>query len=74
LLLDKLILRNKNKKELLAIFERAKSVDLVFVIDITGSMQKWINGVKDFIITSINMINTHNIQCKVQYALIGYKD
>ncbi|ODN74193.1 hypothetical protein L202_07641 [Cryptococcus amylolentus CBS 6039] len=56
---------------------RGKSIDLVFILDCTGSMQKYINSVRDHIIGICDMIRGEeglNGPDDLRVAVVNYRD
>ena len=49
-------------------------VDLAFMIDITGSMTKYIKGTKDSVKEIVSKVHAQFNESKIRVALVGYRD
>jgi hypothetical protein len=53
----------------------AAAVDMVFIMDVTGSMQKWIEqATKTVIDQATDISRRFGIMAKVRFAFVGYRD
>jgi hypothetical protein len=53
--------------------QEAEVADLVFLVDITGSMQPYIDGTKEAILDIVDQLDTVEIE-KLRMAFVGYRD
>lgn len=56
------------------VLNQAESLDLCFCLDITGSMQKYIDQVKNDIIDIARGMTDQFENFKVRFAFVGYRD
>jgi vacuole morphology and inheritance protein 14 len=50
------------------------SLDLMFIIDCTGSMSAWINASKDEITSIIEYVRTQNYGIQIRVSIVAYRD
>mmetsp|Transcript_41174 Transcript_41174/g.43066 ORF Transcript_41174/g.43066 Transcript_41174/m.43066 type:complete len:800 (-) Transcript_41174:61-2460(-) len=55
------------------VFKKA-NLDLMFLVDVTGSMQSWINTVKERLKNIISFVVSNNPYSKVRISFVGYRD
>jgi len=54
------------------VFDKSQNINIVFIIDTTGSMDSYINGVKERAIEFSNILNSRGVSFK--FGLIGFGD
>lgn len=67
----------KRKEEITGIIkslQEAESVDLCFMMDCTNSMKKYIDQVKNYIFTTVEMLTVHFPNLNMRLAFVGYRD
>ncbi|MCQ2819109.1 MAG: VWA domain-containing protein [archaeon] len=55
-------------------FFKDSSLDVMFIMDITGSMGMWLNEAKENIQNIINEIVEHNPMSNIRLSFVGYRD
>lgn len=63
--MQRLILRRRHQKELQSLVYDAQFVDLLFLLDVTASMNKLIEAVKKSVGEVIQLVQRQNKDCKV---------
>jgi hypothetical protein len=60
--------------ELDTILKEASSLDMVFMLDCTGSMKKYIDAAKENILMFVDQLNTVVPDILLRLAFVGYRD
>jgi len=63
-----------NEKKLMQNPPRTQSLDLIFLVDCTGSMSTVIHAVAQKLITILDFVTTTFFNVEVQVAFVGYRD
>ncbi|GIQ79439.1 hypothetical protein KIPB_000084 [Kipferlia bialata] len=71
---ERTITRRTQIRQVLKIMSRSALIDLVFLVDCTGSMQPWIEGVKQSIRAIIKSLHDDNNQLLFRLAFVRYTD
>jgi hypothetical protein len=64
----------KVEEEIKAKFAKANTLDLVIVMDCTGSMDAWIEAAKSSILTIIDNVKLDHPRAKVRVGFVAYRD
>uniref|UniRef100_A0AC34EZU3 Alpha-type protein kinase domain-containing protein n=1 Tax=Panagrolaimus sp. ES5 TaxID=591445 RepID=A0AC34EZU3_9BILA len=74
-------LRKQNVKNVLRHIQKARDVEICFLVDATGSMQSYINGVRKSIMKIVNLlklpnntIKSKNTANKLRLSVVAYRD
>lgn len=70
----KLAMKEKDIRRALNSIKDAERVDMVFIIDCTGSMRSYIESVKNSIRQIVDRTLSTNCDMKLRLAIVGYRD
>jgi hypothetical protein len=51
-----------------------KSLDMMFIIDCTGSMSRWIDACKTEIKSIIDFLRNQHLNIKIRVSIVAYRD
>jgi len=54
--------------------QKKETLDLMFIMDCTGSMQSWINATKNELFNIIDTIRTEYPFIDIRVSFVGYRD